>query len=470
MENLSFADLKLNKQLVMATEEQGFTVPTPIQAKAIPAILAGHDVLGIAQTGTGKTAAYVLPILMDLKYAQGENPRALILAPTRELVMQIDDHIKSLAKYTDLRHACLFGGIGTKRQIEELEKGSDIIVSTPARFMEIYLAGYIYPKKIKYLVLDEADKMLDMGFMRQIRQVQEVIPSKRHNLLFSATFSEKIERIADEFLEFPMRIEASVQASTSGTIAQYKYAVPNFKTKLNLLRHILQDKDELNRVLIFVKSKERAENMYKYLDRVLDLDDTIKVIHGNKGQNTRTNAMEAFKEGKVRILVATDVVARGIDVTMVSHVINFDIPILYEDYVHRIGRTGRADNEGVAISFFDAAEEYHVNKIEELIKMEIPMKFIPNSVFIEPTEHEEKQVILKEIDHQKRTENPDFKGAFHDKKRVILEKKLAEQGIKINKKPKLKAYEAKKLSWNSKTNSKSKKAGGRSYKKKYSDY
>lgn len=410
---LTFEDFKLNKQLLEAVREAGYTKPTPIQAKAIPLALAGHDILGIAQTGTGKTAAYVLPILMKVKYAQGIHPRALILAPTRELVMQIEQAIIDFGKYTDLRYVCLYGGIGPKTQIETVQKGVDIIVSTPGRFMDLYTRGEIFVKEIKTLVMDEADKMMDMGFMRQIRSILEIIPVKRQNLLFSATFAERVELLSQDFLAFPERIEVAQQATTAETVSQMKYMVPNIKTKISLLDHLMKN-EEIKRVIVFTKSRKNAEEIYNFMSRKVEGE--VRVIHANKGQNTRINSMEHFKSGEVRILVATDVASRGLDISMVSHVINFDVPLIYEDYVHRIGRTGRAENEGAAITFVNPAEVYHFNRIQEIIRMEVPEEEIPAEVKIAPTPFAEKQGYEREIDNQKRRDDPEFKGAFHDKK------------------------------------------------------
>jgi ATP-dependent RNA helicase RhlE len=418
---VDFEDFKLNKQLLNAISELGFTEPTEIQKKAIPQVLAGHDIFGIAQTGTGKTAAYLLPILMKVKYAQGMNPRALIIAPTRELAMQIDEHISLLSKYLDLRHTAVYGGLGPKTQIETIGKGIDILVATPGRLMEIYLKGDLVLKEIKTLVLDEADKMMDMGFMPQIRKLLEVLSRKRQNLLFSATMPDKVLKFSEEFLEFPLRIEVSPQASTIATVDQMIYEVPNFKTKINLLKYLLQDVIDLNRVIIFARTKGNADNIYKFLSRKVTKD--VKVIHANKGQNTRINSMEEFKEGKVRILVATDVVARGIDVSLVSHVINFDVPVIYEDYVHRIGRTGRAKNSGTAITFANKAELFHIGKIEKIIKKTIPLKQIPKEVTIEETDFEEGQMMDRELDNMKKKADPKFKGAFHEKKNQKTAKK-----------------------------------------------
>jgi ATP-dependent RNA helicase RhlE len=413
--NPSFESFNLNKQLLNAVADAGFSVPTEIQEKCIPIILGGQEVIGIAQTGTGKTAAYLLPILMKIKYAQEKEPRALILAPTKELTLQIAAHATQLAKYTDLRILPIYGGVGFKAQIEALEKGVDIVIATPGQFMELYLKGELITKQIKFLVLDEADRMMDMGFMHQLRKIFEVIPHKRQNLLFSATLNARVESLTKEFLLFPVKIEITPQATAAKQVEQELYLVPNLKTKINFLEYLLQLKDEYNRVLIFTRTKDVANNVFKYLERK-NLG-PVKVIHSNKGQNPRINAINEFKEGKLRVLVSTDVTARGIDVIKVSHVINFDVPILYEDYVHRIGRTGRAFQEGKAITFATEAEVYHIKKIEDLIREKIPIKKIPAPVEIAETVFEEKQEMAREIDWQKKKEDPTFQGAFHERGR-----------------------------------------------------
>jgi ATP-dependent RNA helicase RhlE len=412
----SFSDFSLNKQLLTAVADLGYTQPTPIQEKAIPLLLHGHDLLGIAQTGTGKTAAFLLPILMQIKYAQGINIRCLILAPTRELAIQINDEITDLAKYTDIRHTAIYGGLGPKTQIETIQKGLDIIVATPGRFLDLYLKGIIITKEIKFMVMDEADKMMDMGFMPQIRKILEVIPRKRKNLLFSATFPEKVEKLSDEFLEAPLRVEVTPQATAAKTIDQQLYALPNFQTKLNLLAYLIKDNDDLKRALIFCRTKTVADLVFKFLERRVVGKINIKVIHANKGQNTRINSINAFKSGDLRILVSTDVAARGIDVREVSHVINFDVPVIYEDYVHRIGRTGRANHDGVAITFMTPNEEYHLEKIEGIIRTKIARYPVPKEVQMEETPFDEQQVILREMDEQRKKEDPAFMGAFHEKK------------------------------------------------------
>ncbi len=411
----AFSDFKFNKQILSAVEEADYTNPTEIQTKAIPSILSGRDVVGIAQTGTGKTAAFVLPLLMILKYAQGEDARALILCPTRELAIQLGEHIEMFSTYLDLRKVVLYGGIGPKRQIEALEKGVDIIVSTPNRFMDLYKKGHIHIRSLRHLVLDEADKIMDMGFVGMIHNILEVIPQKKQILLFSATMGERVQRIADDFLKSPVHIEVSLQATPAHTVKQELYKVPNFQTKINLLKYLFTDNDVFYRIIIFCRMRRSADLVYEYLTKRYG-EKHVRVIHANKGQNTRINSIEAFKEGNLRILVATDVAARGLDVSEVSHVVNFDIPIVIEDYVHRIGRTGRAEREGTAITFCNPAEEYHLKRIEALIRQKIPQKTLPKEVFVEKTPYREQQEIAREVDKQKRREDPNYRGAFHEKK------------------------------------------------------
>lgn len=421
---MTFEELKLTRQFLDAVNELGYESPSEIQEKVIPRVLGGQDVIGIAQTGTGKTAAYVLPLLQLLKYPQGDEPRALILVPTKELVVQVEEQIQSLCKYTELRYVALYGGVGPKTQIEAIKKGVDIIVATPGRFLEIYAKRVIIPKKIKHVVLDECDRMMDMGFWPQLREIQEKLPQKKQQLLFSATFPERVERIADNFLLFPSRVEVTPQATPATTVEQRVYMVPNFKTKLNLLMHLLEG-DEMKRVMVFVRTKADATSMGKFMER--SNVGEIRFLHSNIGQNSRMNAIKDFKDGNVRILVSTDVTARGIDVFEVSHVVNFQVPGHYEDYVHRIGRTGRAFKTGVAISFVDQSEEYHLTNIQKIIRQTIPVFEIPEVVHIEKTEPEEKQEQAREIDRQKRLDDPDFKGAFHEKKSLQAKMKFKQE-------------------------------------------
>jgi ATP-dependent RNA helicase RhlE len=412
----SFSDFKLNKQILSAVADAGFQHPMPVQQKAIPLILAGHDLMGIAQTGTGKTAAYLLPMLMKIKFAEGNLPRGLILVPTRELVMQVHEQLKLFAKNTDLRYAALSGGVGTKSQIETLEKGTDILIATPGRLLELYFSGHLILKQLKMFVMDEAERLLDMGFKKQVNGILDIVPRKRQNILFSATMSENVKAVADNFLDMPMIVQIAPEVKTAKGISQALYHVPNLKTKINLLDYFLHD-ENFSRVIVFCKTKNTATNVFKYLGRKFG-EDTVRVIHGNKDQNTRINAFKAFKEGLIRALITTDVAARGIDVTDVSHVINFDVPLVYEDYIHRIGRTGRAFQKGDSITFCSPADEYHIKKIQKLIGQKIPVQKIPAQIEIEDTPFEEKQLMLREIDSQRKKEDPDYQGAFQEKKRI----------------------------------------------------
>ncbi|MCK9414618.1 MAG: DEAD/DEAH box helicase [Prolixibacteraceae bacterium] len=410
----TFDKFGIGKSILKALDEIGFHEATPVQELAIPVIKSGQDILGIAQTGTGKTAAYLIPILMKLVKAEGEDPRALILVPTRELAIQVGEDIEELTQYTNIRSAAVFGGIGWTKHAELVKPGVDIVVATPGRLWDLYTVGALRLKKIKTLVIDEADRMLDMGFMPQLNQLFEVIPPKRQNLLFSATFSDKVELISNEFLTFPARVEVAPSATTVDKVEQYFYRLPNFRSKLNLINFLLTDTETYKRVIIFCATKENAELVFKVLDRKTEGE--VRVLHSNKAQNTRINAIQSFKEGNVRVLISTDVSARGIDVSMISHVINFDLPTNYEDYVHRIGRTARANHDGVAISFLKPDEEFHLANIEKLIRMEITELPVPEKVELVQSSRSEIQEIAREMDRQKKLEDTGFKGAFHEKK------------------------------------------------------
>lgn len=375
---ISFDDIKLSKQIRMALDEAGFDKPTEIQDKVFAPIRAGKDVIGIAQTGTGKTLAYLMPILMKLNYAKGMDPRALIVVPTRELVLQVCETIELLTPYMDIRSLGLYGGVNINTQKEKVYEGVDILVATPGRLMDIYMTRILKFSQIKTLVVDEADKMMDLGFMPQLNAIFEVLPENHQNLLFSATFSDTVAKLSDNFLLLPERIEVAPQATTVENIHQIQYQAPNILSKINLLKYLLEDKQEFNKVMIFTETKKNADRIVERLEEILGED--LSVIHSNKAQNTRINALNAFKDGRSRVLVASDVAARGIDIENVSHVINFDIPSNYVEYVHRVGRTGRAEKEGTAISFVNTAEEELMEKIEALIKKPIPIESVPLDV------------------------------------------------------------------------------------------
>lgn len=417
----TFEELKITKQYLNALEDLGFQEATPIQMKAIPAIRSGQHVIGIAQTGTGKTAAYVLPILQKLSYPKGNAARCLIIVPTKELVVQVTNQVKELATYTAFRIEGIYGGVGRKSQAKALLDGVDVVVSTPRRLLELYQQENVPLNKVEIMVLDEADRMMDMGFMGQINNILEVVPTKKQNLLFSATFSPKVEELSWNFMDFPIKIEITPEATPVETVEQQLYEVPNFETKLNLIAHLLEDQENYSRIIVFVKTKQTANHVFNRLKR--REGDSIRLIHSNKGQNTRINAFEDFKQGIIRILVATDVMARGIDIKDVSHVINFDVPTVYEDYVHRIGRTGRAFRTGAALTFCTPADVYHIHKIEKKIRMDIPKYPMPEGVEITNTPFEEQQMMNRAIDAQRKKEDPTYKGAFHEKTSYVTKAK-----------------------------------------------
>ncbi len=408
-----FQGFKLSPQLQRAIEEVGYEDPTPIQLKVIPRVLNGQQVIGIAQTGTGKTAAYLLPILMKLKFNQGKDPRALILVPTKELSLQVEGEAKKFSRFTDLRVVALYGGTRLTEQRKELEEGCDILISTPGRLMEMYRDERVDLSSVGTLVLDEADRLMDMGFKSQIRTLLEWIPRKRQNLLFSASFPSSVESFAAEFLDFAERIEVTPQSTPAQTVQQLVYHVPNFQTKLDLLKELLKNRKK-TKTLIFCRTRQNVNRVAEVLLKITKED--VRVMHANKSQNSRINSIRAFSSGEVLLMVATDVSARGIDIEDVALVVNFDVPLMYEDYVHRIGRTGRAGKSGRSITFANPAEEMHMEKIEKLIRMKVPLRKIPKNVEIRKTSKDEIIEIEREIDRIKKRDNPDFKGAFHEKK------------------------------------------------------
>lgn len=420
----TFEDLKVAKSILKSLHDIGFIEPTPIQLQAIPKINSGINIVGVAQTGTGKTAAYLLPLLSRLRKPEGVDPRVVVIVPTRELAIQVGEDVTEFTAYSELRHAAIFGGIGWTKHAALLEPGIDILIATPGRMWDLYRVGALSLKKVKYLVIDEADRMLDMGFMPQLKQLQEIIPSKRQNLLFSATFSENIEKLAEEFLDYYEKMEIAPSATPVEKVTQIAYHVPNYRTKLNLIETLLKDEENFTRVVVFVKTKEHADGIFKVVQRKSEGE--IRILHSNKGQNARINSIQAFKNGSVRVLITTDVSARGMDVSKVSHVINFDIPNDYEDYIHRIGRTARAGNKGDAITLVDPSDEWNWKKVEELIRMDIELLPIPENVEVVETEFKENQDQLREIDRQKKIDDPTFKGAFHQKTKRINSKRSFE--------------------------------------------
>ena len=367
MTHQTFSGLGVSEPLCRALGAQGYTHPTPIQTRAIPLLLEGRDLLGIAQTGTGKTAAFALPILQKLgKPQHAVAPRsthALILAPTRELAVQIADSLATYGRHSGLRHTVILGGVGKPQQVKAMARGVDILVATPGRLLDLVREHHVRLDAVKHFVLDEADRMLDMGFIRDVRKIVALLPKKRQSLLFSATMPNDVAKLAAEMLHAPVRVEVTPEAVTVDKVEQHVHFVETAKKKA-LLTDLLKD-PALSRVIVFTRTKHHANRVSEHLDRA---GVSCDAIHGNKSQNARQRALEQFREGKARVLVATDIAARGIDVDDVSHVINFELPHEPESYVHRIGRTARAGQSGIAIAFCDASERGLLRDIEKLTK------------------------------------------------------------------------------------------------------
>ncbi len=379
----SFSELGLAETLNRALEAKQYTIPTPIQASAIPALLEGRDMIGVAQTGTGKTAAFGLPILhhlaADAARPKPRSTRALILAPTRELAIQIGDEMRAYGKFLQLRQALIYGGVGQNPQVRALQRGVDVLIATPGRLLDLIGQGHVRLDDTRFLVLDEADRMLDMGFIRDMRKIFALLPKQRQSLLFSATMAEDVTRLAADILTDPVRVEVTPAATPVERIAQKVYFVDGGK-KRALLADMLAD-PALSRVILFTRTKHGAN---KVAGDLFKAGVSSAAIHGNKSQAARQKALDAFRAGKLRVLVATDIAARGIDVDDVTHVINFDLPNVPDSYVHRIGRTARAGTAGVALSFCDPSERAYLRDIEKLIRIRIPVEGVDPGISAEP--------------------------------------------------------------------------------------
>ncbi len=364
---MQFHNLNVNKSLLRIVKEAGYTEATPIQSRTIPHILDGRDIVGCAQTGTGKTAAFVLPIIqtLDANPARGFI-RVLVLAPTRELAAQIDEEFGRFSQFSRLKHAVVFGGVGQQPQVDAIRRGVDILVATPGRLLDLMNQKIIRLNRVEVFVLDEADRMLDMGFIHDVKRIIRALPQKRQTLLFSATMPQEIQDLSRHVLSKPVKVEVDPQATTVDKIAQSIFFVEGTE-KRKLLKHILEDSAS-ERVLVFTRTKHRANNLAKQLSRARI---PAEAIHGNKSQTARTRALANFKSGRTSILVATDIAARGLDIDAVTHVINFDLPNIPESYVHRIGRTARAGASGIAYSFCDIDERAYLKDIEKLIRQRI---------------------------------------------------------------------------------------------------
>jgi ATP-dependent RNA helicase RhlE len=394
---MTFKDFNINNSLLNALNEAGLTTPTTIQAKAFSVVMSGKDMVGIAQTGTGKTLAYLLPCLRMWTFSKEKHASILIMVPTRELVVQVVEEVEKLTTYMNVVVRGVYGGVNMNTQALTLREGADVLVATPGRLLDLALSGAVKLKYIKRFIIDEVDEMLDLGFRPQLVRVMDLLPANRQNLMFSATMTDEIEAIIDDFFRSPSTIEAAPVGTPLDNITQLGYEVPNFYTKANLLEMILANKTEMNKVLVFAKNKKQADFLYELVES--KYPNEIGVIHSNKAQNNRFQTVQNFKDGIYRVLIATDIIARGLDIAEVSHVINVDTPDLPEQYIHRIGRTGRADKKGIAMTMISPMEKIYHEAIEALMNLKIEMLTMPEDVEISEhlTEDEKPKIKMKVI-------------------------------------------------------------------------
>lgn len=411
---MTFEDLNLNKPLLSALTDLGYINPTTIQHRVFPIVMSGRDVCGIAQTGTGKTFAYLLPCLNQWKFSKEKYAQILVIVPTRELVAQVVEAVKELSTYMSVTAVGVYGGTNINTQSAQVRAGVDVLVATPGRLFDLLMNGAVKTKNIKKVVIDEMDEMLNLGFRTQIKNILDLLPVKRQNLLFSATITDEVETLMDTFFNEPERVEAAPTGTPLENIIQKGYAVPNFYTKVNLLKLLLAEDETMTKVLVFVATKKLADELYVQLETIYP--ETCGVIHSNKEQNHRFNTVKQFHEGNYRFIIATDIVARGIDISEVTHVINFDTPDVPENYIHRIGRTGRADKKGIAITFITENEKPQLDVIENLMHYKVPIKPLPENLVISEvlTEDEIPKVFMKT--YQVKLPKKDEVGpAFHEK-------------------------------------------------------
>lgn len=412
---VSFKDLNLSKPLLNALQDMGFEEPTPIQEKSFPVIMSGRDAVGIAQTGTGKTFSYLLPILRQLSFSQQRAPRVLIIVPTRELVVQLTSELEKLCKYMNFRFLGVYGASNINIQKQQVYDGLDILVGTPGRIIDLTLSRTLQFNSIQKLVIDEVDEMLNLGFRAQLVTILDSLPEKRQNLMFSATLNEDVEAVIETFFKKPEYIELISRGTPLEKIIQEAYHVPNFYSKVNLLEYLLQTHEELSKVLLFVKNKKIADDIYTELEAEFGHD--IGVIHSNKSQPQRFSAVRKFDDGSHRMLIATDVIARGLDLKDVTHVINFDMPLKDPNsYIHRIGRTGRADKTGVAISFITKAEQAMQKSVEALMNKKISVLDIPEAVELTENLTKDEKPVKRDKSLKKLPKIATPSGAFHEKK------------------------------------------------------
>jgi ATP-dependent RNA helicase RhlE len=430
---MTFEELNLTNPLLNAVKDLGYIKPTTIQEKVFSVVMSGKDVCGIAQTGTGKTFAYLLPSLRQIQYAKDRLPQMLIIVPTRELVVQVVEEVKKLAKYMTLEAVGVYGGGNIKVQMAELKMGADIVVGTPGRFVDLAMNGSLKTKSIKKLVIDEVDEMQNLGFRTQLKNILDIIPQKRQNLLFSATITSEVEQLMETYFNNPVRIEAAPVGTPLDNIEQKIYNVPNFYTKVNLLDQLLTEQDDMSKVLVFVSTKSLADLLHKQLE--YKWPERVGVIHSNKEQNHRFNSVQQFHNGNYRVLIATDIIARGLDVAEVSHVINFDIPEIPENYIHRIGRTGRADRKGIALTFVTENDTEMLETIQTLMNYEVPVAENPEALRVSEIlmEFEKPKIYMKSFD-VKLPKRGTVGAAFHEKidknKKVNVRRNHAEEKMR----------------------------------------
>ena len=415
MAMMTFDELNLSKPLLNALDDLGLKYPTTIQRKIFSVIMSGRDVCGIAQTGTGKTYAYLLPCLRLWKYSKDRMPQILILVPTRELVIQVVEEVKKLSAYMTLEVVGVYGGVNMKPQALAVENGCDVVVATPGRLLDLALDGSLRMKSIKRLVIDEVDEMLNLGFRTQLSRILDILPPKRQNLMFSATIIDEVESLMETYFTSPEMVEAAPTGTPLENIEQIKYEVPNFYTKVNLLEQMLNTNAEMSKVLVFVATKSLADQLYDELQP--KFPEQVGVIHSNKSQNHRFNTVNQFQAGNYRFIIATDIIARGLDISEVSHVINFDTPEVPEAYIHRIGRTGRADKKGISITYVTPRETENMDRIEALMNYKVPLAPLPDGLLISSVLTDDELPKVKMKDVLIRLPRRDETGpAFHEKK------------------------------------------------------
>lgn len=408
----TFEQFNLPKSVQKAIDELGFLTPTPIQQKSFSVIMSGRDMMGIAQTGTGKTFAYLLPLLKLYKFTPTETPKIVILVPTRELVVQVVEEVEKLTKFMSVRTLGIYGGVNINTQKTAVYEGIDILVGTPGRVMDLALDNVIRFDETQKLVIDEFDEMLNLGFRPQLTSILAMMKSKRQNILFSATMTDEVDQVLNDYFDFPEEVTLAASGTPLEKITQISYQVPNFNTKINLLKHLLENDESMERILVFVNNKKIADMLHERIDA--DFPEQFGVIHSNKSQNYRLNTMASFQEGELRGIITTDIMARGLDISNISHVINFEMPEIPEQYIHRIGRTGRADATGTALSFVTPREEDMKIESELLMEKEIDTVSLPDAIeistlLIGPEKEKEKVKFL-----MKKPKISDA-GAFHEK-------------------------------------------------------